>query len=439
MMKKWTIVGILGICLFGICLGSVVAAVPVIQQVWSGKIQWNVFSVQNISADSVEEQRAAVDGPANLKVNTPFGKVTIAAKQGSQEIVVSAHKYAWGGTKQAAEELLAKGKVVVKQNGNSVTVYVDQPVEVDLFHIGPAGISVDFTISVPTECSVDASSSSGDVRLEGTTGDASLHSNFGKVTAEKIQGGVKASSNSGDVVATDISALEKSVEATSNFGEILIQNAKGSDLTVKSNSGEVTVETSAFTWDAGISSDFGDVQVTNLKARSLNGRATSGKLTLQGLEIQNDLVAHSDFGDVEVKKSSAGSFDLNANSGKVTAEDTQGKVKAHSGFGDVNISGTKVVLDLSTNSGSISFTGSLGDGVSILHTNFGDIKVLLPGDAQFLVDLSTNFGDIHCGFTVTPNPEGTTHLVGKVGEGGPTLKASTNSGSVNVYPQTPAG
>jgi DUF4097 and DUF4098 domain-containing protein YvlB len=439
MMKKWTIVGILGICLFGICLGSVVAAVPVIQQVWSGKIQWNIFSVHNISADSVEEQRAAVDGPANLKVNTPFGKVDIAAKEGSQEIVVSAHKYAWGGTKQAAEDLLAKGKVVVKQNGNSVTVYVDQPVEVDLFHIGPAGISVDFTISVPTECSVDASSSSGDVRLEGTTGDASLHSNFGKVTAEKIQGGVKASSNSGDVVATDISALEKSVEATSNFGEILIQNAKGSDLTVKSNSGEVTVETSAFTWDAGISSDFGDVQVTNLKARSLNGRATSGKLTLQGLEIQNDLVAHSDFGDVEVKKSSAGSFDLNANSGKVTAEDTQGKVKAHSGFGDVNISGTKVVLDLSTNSGSISFTGSLGDGVSILHTNFGDIKVLLPGDAQFLVDLSTNFGDIHCGFAVTPNPEGTTHLVGKVGEGGPTLKASTNSGSVNVYPQTPAG
>jgi DUF4097 and DUF4098 domain-containing protein YvlB len=335
--------------------------------------------------------------------------------------------------------LLVKGKVVVKQNGNSVNVYVDQPVEVDLFHIGPAGISVDFTISVPTECSVDASSSSGDVRLEGTTGDASLHSNFGKVTAEKIQGGLKASSNSGDVVATDISALEKSVEATGNFGEILVQNAKGSDLTVKSNSGEVTVETSAFTWDAGISSDFGDVQVTNLKARSLNGRATSGKLTLQGLEIQNDLVAHSDFGDVEVKKSSAGSFDLNANSGKVTAEDTQGKVKAHSGFGDVNISGTKVVLDLSTNSGSISFTGSLGDGVSILHTSFGDIKVLLPGDAQFLVDLSTNFGDIHCGFAVTPNPEGTTHLVGKVGEGGPTLKASTNSGSVNVYPQTPAG
>jgi DUF4097 and DUF4098 domain-containing protein YvlB len=437
-MKKWTIVGILVISLLGICLGSVVAALPVIDQVRSGKIQWSVFTGQNIGSDAVEEQRAAVDGPADLKVNTPFGKVDVAAKADSKEIVISAHKYAWGGTRQAADDLLQKIKVVVKQIGNTVDVHVDQPVEIDLFHIGPAGISVDFTISVPTDCSVDASSSSGDISLIGTTGDAVLHSNFGKVTAGKIQGGVKAGTSSGDVAVTDIAAAEKSVEATSSFGEILVQNVKGGDLKVKSNSGEVTVETSSFTWDADISSDFGDLQVTTLKALSLNALATSGKIKLEGLELQNELVAHSNFGDVEVKKSSAGSFDLNANSGRVTAEDMQGKVTAHSGFGDVIVSGANVVLDLSTGSGTISFTGSLGDGVSILHTSFGDIKVLLPGDAQFQVDLSTNFGDIHCGFAVTPNAEGSTHLVGKIGEGGPTLKASTSSGNVNVYPQTPA-
>jgi DUF4097 and DUF4098 domain-containing protein YvlB len=438
MTKKWTVVGILGISLLAICLGTIVAAIPVIHQAWSGKIQWNVFSVRNISADAVEEQRAAVDGPADLKVNTPFGKVDISTKDGAREIVVSAHKFAWGGTQAAADDLLKKVIVVVKQNGNSVDVHVDQPVEVDIFHIGPAGISVDFTISVPADCMVDASSSSGDIHLAGTMGDATLHSNFGKITAEKIQGGLKAGTNSGDVTVNDITAGDKSVEATSNFGEILVQNASGGVLTVKSNSGDVTVETSVFTWDAGISSDFGDVQITTLKARSLNARATSGKVMLQGLEIGNDLVAHSDFGDVDVKNSTAGSYDLNANSGKVTADDTQGKVKAHSGFGDVSISGTNVVLDLSTSSGAVSFSGSLGDGVSILHTDFGEIRVLLPADAQFQVDLATNFGDIHCGFAVVPNPEGSTHWVGKVGLGGPTLKASTNSGSVNVYPQTPA-
>jgi DUF4097 and DUF4098 domain-containing protein YvlB len=433
-MKKWTVVGILGISMLAICLGAIVAALPILDEARSGKIQWNIFSLQKISADAVEEQRADVDGPADLKVGTPFGKVDITAKEGSREIVISAHKYAWGSTKQAAEDLLQKVKVVVKQNANSVDVYVDQPVEIDIFHIGPAGISVDFTISVPPDCSIDASSSSGDVSLEGTSGDAVLHSNFGKVTADKVQGGLNADTGSGDVAVKDILASEKSVKVTSSFGEILVQNAKGIDLTVKSNSGGVTVEYSSFTWDAGISTSFGDVQVTSLKARSLTARTSSGKVRLQGLEIQNGLIAHSDFGDLDVKNSSAGSYDLNANSGKVTAENTQGKVKAHSGFGDVRVTGTNVVLDLATSSGSVSFSGSLGDGVSILHTDFGDIKVLLPEDAQFQVDLSTNFGDIHCGYSVTPNPEGSTHLVGKVGDGGPTLKASTNSGSVNVYP-----
>jgi DUF4097 and DUF4098 domain-containing protein YvlB len=197
------------------------------------------------------------------------------------------------------------------------------------------------------------------------------------------------------------------------------------------------VEDSSFTWDADISSSFGDVQATALKARALNARTNSGKVKLQSLEIENDLTARSDFGDVDVKNSSAGSYDLNANSGKVTAENTLGKVKAHSGFGDVKVSGTNVVLDLSTNSGSIEFSGSLGDGVSILTTNFGDIRVLLPEDAGFQVDLSTDFGDIHCGFSVTTDEGGSKHLVGKVGAGGPTLKASTNSGNVSVYPQTP--
>jgi DUF4097 and DUF4098 domain-containing protein YvlB len=434
-MKKWSIVGILGISLFAICLGSVVAFLPVVSRAGAGNFQWNIFSARNLSADAVEEQRAAVDGPADLKISTPFGQVDVSALEGSREVVISAHKYAWGVNQAAAEDLLGKIKIIVKQNGNSIDVSVDRPVEVDLFHIGPAGISVDFTISVPPECAVDASSSSGDIHLAGTTGDAVLHTSFGKVIADQITGGVTAGSSAGDVELKDVLAQEKSIQATTDFGGVLVQKAKGNDLTAKSSSGEVTVEDSSFTWDAEISSSFGDVQVTALKARTLNVRTNSGEVKLQGLEIENDLTARSDFGDVTVTGCSAGGYDLGTESGKVMAEDTRGNVKAHSGFGDVKVSGTDVVLDLSTESGSIAFSGTLGDGVSKLETNFGDIRVLLPENAEFQVDLSTDFGDVDCGFPVTSTKNGATHLVGTVGGGGPTLKASTNSGSVSVYPQ----
>jgi DUF4097 and DUF4098 domain-containing protein YvlB len=435
-MKKWSIVGILGISLLAICLGAIVAFVPIISQAWSGGFQWNLLGVNTFSADAVEELQAPVDGPADLKINTPFGKVDVKAEEGSHEIVISAHKYAWGINKQAAEDNLQKVKIVVNQDGNSVNVSVDQPVEVDLFHIGPANVSVDFTVRVPVDCAVDASSSSGDIRLEGTTGKAILHSSFGKVSADKVRGEVTATTSSGEVIVMNAAAGDGSVEATSSFGEVLVQNTQGGTLKAKSSSGEVTVKDSAFTGRADISTSFGDINGSTLKARSLDARTNSGKVVLQALEIEDDLTAHSDFGDVEVKTSAAQSYDLDTSSGKVTAEDTAGKVKARSGFGDIEIRGTGVILDLSTNSGSIEFIGSLGDGISTLRTNFGDIRIHLPEDAQFEVDLSTDFGEVDCAFPVTSTKHDSTHLAGSVGAGGPMLRASTNSGSVHVIPQT---
>ena len=434
-MKKWSLVGILGISLFALCLGSIVAFVPVVNQVFSGNLQWNLFSIRNISADTVEELRAPVDGPAELKIDTPFGKVYVEAEEGSSEILISAHKYAWGSNQQAAEDLLTKIDVILEQDGNSVNVYVDQPVQVDIFHIGPAGISVDFTVSVPVECDVEASSASGDIRLSGIRGAASVRSSFGDVTAEDVDGKTTAKTSSGDVTVKRIRAVKENIEASSSFGDVEILDSEGDSLTAKTSSGNVTVEDSVFTARADLSSNFGDVEATDMKASAVEARTNSGKVVLRGLEVEDSLTAHSDFGDVEVLESSAERYDLDTNSGKVTAEDTQGKVKARSGFGDIEIRGTNVTLDLSTSSGSIDFSGSLGDGTSTLHTNFGDIRVRLPKDAQFRLDLSTNFGDVECGFSVQTTKSSSTHLVGTVGDGGPMLDASTNSGDVNVRPQ----
>jgi DUF4097 and DUF4098 domain-containing protein YvlB len=435
-MKKWSIVAILGISLAAICLGSIIAFVPVAGRVFSGGFQWNLLSSRNISADSVEELRAAVDGPADLTIDTPFGKVDVSAVEGSREILISVHKYAWGANQKAAEELLGKVKIVLKQDGDSVTVTVDQPVQVDILHIGPAGISVDFTVSVPVDCSVKATSSSGNLRLNGTTGEAYLHSSFGKVTVENVIGKITAETSSGDVTVKNGRAGEETVEASSSFGDVEVLNTEGEALKAKSSSGEVTVEDSAFSGRADLSSSFGDVDATGLKARSVDARTNSGNVILRNLDITEVLTAHSDFGDVEVLNTTAESYDLDTNAGKVTAEDTQGRVKARSGFGDINICGTDVILDLSTSSGSIEFTGSLGAGTSVLHTNFGDIRIRLPEGAQFQLDLSTNFGDVDCGFPVISDRKDSTHWVGKVGDGGPLLQASTNSGSINVQPQS---
>jgi DUF4097 and DUF4098 domain-containing protein YvlB len=434
-MKKLSIVGILCIALLAICLGSIVAVVPAISRAFSGQFQWNLFSARNIGADAVEELKAPVDGPANLRIDTPFGKVEIAAVEGSSEILISAHKYAWGVDKAAAEGLLEKTKLVFHQDGNSVSVYVNQPVQVDLLHIGPAGISVDFTVQVPPECAVEASSSSGNVSLDGISGTANLQSSFGEVEAKNVSGKITAKTGAGNATVKGARAGEEALEASSSFGDVDVSDSEGGSLIAKSGSGKVTAEDSTFTGRADISSSFGVVAATNVKARSIDARANSGAVALHGLDIREELNAHSDFGDVEVLDASAESYTLNTDSGKVTVEGARGKIHAHSGFGGIHIRGTAAILDLSTSSGSIEFTGSLGDGTSVLHTNFGDIRVRLPADAQFRLDLSTNSGELECGFSVTATKSSRTHLVGTVGEGGPALEASTDSGRVSVQPE----
>jgi DUF4097 and DUF4098 domain-containing protein YvlB len=136
-----------------------------------------------------------------------------------------------------------------------------------------------------------------------------------------------------------------------------------------------------------------------------------------------------------VKGSTAASYDLSSSSGRIEADDIQSPVKAHSDNGDVVVTGRNAVLDLSSNSGSITFAGSLGAGRSVLHTNFGDVHITLPADAQFSADLSTHFGSIHSDFPILTTTPDSTHLAGAVGSGGPTIRASTDSGSVILSAQ----
>jgi DUF4097 and DUF4098 domain-containing protein YvlB len=431
-MKKWTIVGILAVSLFAVCLGSAVAFLPLLNQAVNGGFQWNFVSGRSLSAEADEEFRAPVEGPADLTVRTPFGKVDVTAVADSREIVIRAHKTARGLTQAAADDLLRKANISIRQEGNSVTVTVEQPVQIDLLHIGPAGVGVDFTVSVPVDCAVTAESSSGDILLAGTFGDADLHTSFGSVRAESVNGRLKARSSAGDVTVDGVTALNKTVEAASSFGAVVVRKSEGGELTMLSNSGEIRLEDSAFSGAASVTTNFGDLRVENVEAASLTARTNSGKVTLLDLRIAGDLAAHSDFGDLTVKQSAAAAYDLDTNSGRITAEDVTGSVKARSGFGDLLIAGRDAVLDLTTNSGAIEFNGSLAAGASVLHTNFGDIRIRLPADASFQADLSTDLGKVTCGFPITATSGESTHMIGTVGEGGPTLQASTDSGNISV-------
>ena len=431
-MKKRILAIVIGLIMLVVCVGGVIALIPVGLAAARGDVHFGLLSVPTISAEAQEEKNAPVSGPADLTVHTPMGTISITAVSGATAVTVQAHKVTFGSSQAEADLLLQKLQVTLVQAGNVIHVDVAEPVEVDLLHIGPAKTQVDFTITVPEGSLIHANSASGDITLGGRTASADLHSNFGEVRASDVEGDVTARSDSGKVTVDGAQAPQGTIEATSSFGDVLVQNSSAGSLTVHSNSGRVTIHDTTVTNTADVSTNFGDVQVYSTQAGTLTAKTSSGHVDVNTSTVDGPLTATSNFGDVTVETTNANRYDLSTNSGKVEGSGLGGAVRAHSNFGDVVLAGEGVTLDASTNSGSVTFTGSLGEGESALTSQFGDITVSLPASAQFSLDLKTSFGSVHSAFAVTATSSSGNHLAGKVGAGGPTLQATTNSGNVNV-------
>jgi hypothetical protein len=116
----------------------------------------------------------------------------------------------------------------------------------------------DIDVWVPRSIAVDAASFSGDLELEGTSGEVEVGSTSGDVDARGVKGEVQLTSVSGDVrlrqgagkfqvrtVSGDIrlEALEGKIKAHSVSGDIEIGGSKISSLKVRSVSGDMVLYT----------------------------------------------------------------------------------------------------------------------------------------------------------------------------------------------------
>jgi DUF4097 and DUF4098 domain-containing protein YvlB len=385
--------------------------------IWDGEVGLVVIRFDAVSAEADEEQRLIVEGPATLTVNTgaqnAAGDITIIGGPGD-EIVIEAHKTAWGATQADAEAELAAIKVNVTQNGNAVTVEVVGSRLVGFINQNRPD-TVDFTITVPNETAVTASTSFGDVSLSGTAGDADLKTSFGEVSVKDVQGGA--------------------VEARTDFGEVSLEDvAADGDVEAHSSSGKITLEDVEAEGDVNLSTDFGGIEYKTGSAGSLTADTSSGEVDLSDLSVAGAVTARSDFGGLTLTNVEAGSYDLDTSSGEIKVEGATGPVKAHTDFGDIDVTeAEEATLDLGTNSGAITFAGSLGDGPHTLKTDFGSIKLMLPEETALDFDLKTDFGKLKSDFPITIQGEQEqTHWRGAINGGGESLTAETSSGDISI-------
>lgn len=444
MKNKWVIVLILIGALGVVCVAIVLIGALMFFPISSRTVQ--IIGNQqplNVSAQAVEKHSFTVTGQAMLNLTNFAGDIDIHATSSgaSSEIHVDAQKQAWGVDQNAADAALEKLKIGMTQDGDNVTIQVQEPESNNLINQNRSS-SVDFNISVPPTTTVVVHTRTGDISLTGTQGKTDLNSDFGEINISDVKGGVAATSGNGKINARRIQLLDSGLgDATlnTNFGDLVLEDATVQHVSVSSRNGTVTLTNVKSEGELNVSSDFGEIVINSAQSSSLQAETRNGAINLTDIGLNEKITAQSNFGDIKLTRVQAQEYDLNTKSGAVNVDGAQGKVKARTDFGEINIANAnKATLDLETSSGKISYRGSLGSGPHRLSTKFGDVRLTLPEDSAFDFDLQTDFGTIRSGFqiSITGQPDDK-HWKGQVSGGGPSLSVTTRNGDISIDAFTP--
>ncbi len=413
MQRKWLIVGVLGLALLAVCGATLLVFWGTVGLLRDGGVRFEGFGEANVSATATEEQRFTVSDGARLDLTTLSGDVVVTGGPGN-EIVVTANKTGWGRDDADAQVSLDELIVTMEQTGNTVTVKVDWRSPGIVIAGNVRHGRVDFTVQVPSEAAVDASTTYGDVSASGLTGGAVLASNSGEVSA---------------------SGLEGEVEMRSGYGDVTLEQAAPNTVTARSSSGTVSLEQVDVDGSVELSSGYGNVSFESGAAEAVEASTSSGSVTLTDLNLTGAVEARSDYGDVSVTRVTApGGYTLASSSGDVALDGAAGQVSAESGYGNVSVeNAVEVTLSLLSRGGTVSFAGSLGAGPHTLRSNYGNVSLLLPPDTAADIELSTGYGSIRSAFPITLSGDiEEEHWQGTLNGGGVSLTVRTDSGSITL-------
>ena len=184
------------------------------------------------AADGTFDKTLHVNGQVMLSVGTGSGYIHVSPGAGNEvHIVGHVHASDWGFGASAEDRVR---QVVdhppIEQTGNIVSIGH----HADWIH----NVSIDYDITTPRGTQLEASSGSGDLRIQDLGGPLKASTGSGSIQASGATGIVGLESGSGDIRA-DLRAAED-VKAQTGSGSIHLQGVDGA-LFARTGSGDVEV------------------------------------------------------------------------------------------------------------------------------------------------------------------------------------------------------
>lgn len=173
-----------------------------------------------------------------------------------------------------------------------------------------------------------------------------------------------------------------------------------------------------------------DYDVSLPRASAINASTGSGDIEIQN--VGSSLKAVSGSGTVHAG-GIHGPADLQTGSGDISLQQAgSGDVRAQTGSGSIHLSGVSGGLKAGTGSGDIEAGGQPTSDWK-LNTGSGDIQLNLGPTAHYTLIAGTGSGSVHTSQPIAMQGEVNKHHVnGTVNGGGPTIRANTGSGNIDI-------
>jgi len=336
--------------------------------VTTGSVQAKVFQFKTTNEYAVEKD-------FKLAVANTSGSIEVSYSPGDKAVVQTI-KEIDASSREEAEKVENHLEVAIKANKNFVDIDTNYPSDRSgdfwdrLFGLRTEfRTSIRFVIQVPTSVRLEVNSTSGDVRLLGLAGAATISATSGDIKIVGYTGDLNIETTSGNISFKDIKG---NIDAKSTSSDMLFDNVTG-DVVVQSTSGDTEAH-----WLIG------KMRVTK----------TSGDVRIDAL---------------------SGDIDINTTSGNIEIEQKEGSVF------------------VSTSSGDVRVRSEMTNGKRFeVETISGNITMAVPAEMKGRVKLETISGSINTDLAVEVRSFNKHRLEGKVGGDGPEVILNSTSGDIDL-------
>ncbi|QQE80205.1 DUF4097 family beta strand repeat-containing protein [Alicyclobacillus sp. SO9] len=150
--------------------------------------------------------------------------------------------------------------------------------------------------------------------------------------------------------------------------------------------------------------------------------------------LYDNLDVHANVGSISIEKVNSKQMTVHVSTGKIDVKNLHSAVTATSNVGKVAVTNVTGPLHLTANTGAVNVQEkTLTDNIDA-STNTGAVSISSDKDPKNLsFDLSTSLGAVNVGLPgVNYAEQSKRHLQGTIGQGGPTIHASSDLGSVSL-------